>query len=94
MSDNGIIKKFTAYIILGVNKDGYKEILQSKSVIMKAVNFGLVFEQLEKQICSIHYDYMCRWTYGHKVFHLSCFSAGKISALYSSSSKEYIGVCG
>ena len=42
--DNGVIRKLAAYVILGINQDGLKEVLtiqvQSLSVIMKVQNTG------------------------------------------------------
>ena len=40
--DNHVIKKLAAYVILGINEDGRKEVLSIKLVKMKAVNTGLV----------------------------------------------------
>ena len=41
--DEGIIRKLAAYVILGINASGMKEVLTINLVIMKARNIGFLF---------------------------------------------------
>lgn len=40
--DNGVIRKLAAYVILGINNDGYKEVPTIEVGKMKALNTGFL----------------------------------------------------
>lgn len=41
--DNGVIRKLAAYVILGINQDGYKQVLTIKVSKNESSKYGFLF---------------------------------------------------
>ena len=65
--DNGVIRKLAAYVILGINAEGKKEVLtisigenESSGVL------ALRLKRIKKSWCKRYPDYLCRWTHRYQ----------------------------
>lgn len=93
--DEHIVKKLAAYIILGINSDGYKEVLSITVGENESAKYWLgVLNSLKKQRSKGYSHPLRRWSYRNKRSYRHGISGYRISALHSSSSKKHIEACG
>ena len=64
--DNGVIRKLAAYVILGINAEGKKEVLTITIGDNESAKYWLsVLNELKKSRSKRYPDHLCRWPYRH-----------------------------
>ena len=65
--DNGVIRKLAAYVILGLNTEGKKEVLTISIGENESSKYWLsVLNELKNSGCKRYPDHLCRWTYRYQ----------------------------
>ena len=65
--DNGVIRKLAAYVILGINAEGKKEVLTISIGENESSKYWLsVLNELKKSWCKRYPDHLCRWTHRYQ----------------------------
>lgn len=93
MRDNGIIRKLAAYVILGINTDGKKDVLTIQVGNDESSKYWLsVLNELKNRGIK---DILILCTDGLIMIKedCSCLSKNRVSALYRTSGTEYVEIC-
>ena len=62
-----MLRKLAAYVILGINAEGKKEVLAISIGENESAKYWLsVLNELKKTRCKRHLDHLCRWTYWYQ----------------------------
>ncbi len=91
--DNGVIRKLAAYVVLGINSDGLKEVLTievGENESAKILAFRS--ERFKKPWSKRHPDPLCRWTDRDKGSDSRCLSKDGIPEVHCPSGAEYVKI--
>ena len=88
--DNGIIRKLAAYVILGINTEGKKEVLTINVGDNESSKYWLsVLNELKKSRCKRYLNPLCGWPYRNKGSNCGSISENGVSTLHRSSGSKY-----
>lgn len=92
--DNGVIRKLAAYVILGINTEGKKEVLTISVGDNESAKYWLsVMNELKKPGRKRCTGYLCGWLNRYQRSYCCSFPQNRISALYRASGKKYSKIC-
>ena len=91
--DDGVIRKLAAYVVLGINEDGMKEVLSIIVGENEAVSTGFCIEQFEKSRSSGYSYSLLRWINRNQRCNLYCISKNRATALYCTYGEKYAEIC-
>ena len=92
--DNGVIRKLAAYVILGINTEGKKEVLTISVGDNESAKYWLsVMNELKKSWSQRCINHLCRWFNRHQRSNRCCFSKNRVSALYRTPGKKHTEIC-
>ncbi len=91
--DNGVIRKLAAYVILGINTEGKKEVLTISVGDNESAILAFRYERTEKPGCQRCINHLCRWFNRHQRSNRCCFSKNRVSALYRTPGKKHTEIC-
>ena len=92
--DNGVIRKLAAYVILGINAEGKKEVLTVGVGENESSKYWLsVLNELKNRGVKDILIYLCRWAYWYQRSDCLQHSQDRISKMYRSSGKKYLEIC-
>lgn len=93
VSDEHIVKKIAAYIILGINDKGKKEVQSITIGENESAKYWLkVRNRLKKSRCTRYTDFVCRRIFRHQGVHSYGVSKYGISAVYRASGTKHIKI--
>ncbi len=92
--DNGIIRKLAAYVILGINLEGRKEVLTIEVGQNESAKYWLSILNGLESWSKRYPDYLCRWSYRNQRGYQYSIFQNRVSEMYCPSGTKHVKICG